>query len=145
MNELKILFTKTSKHAVVPTYSKKGDCCCDLYAIEDVLVKSGQRKLVDTGIVIEIPVGFEAQIRPRSGNAWKHGITVLNTPGTIDEGFRDSLKVILINHSDEDFLVLRGDRIAQMKFSPVYTGVFIEVDELSSTERGTDGCGSTGR
>ena len=144
-NYLKILFTKTSKHAIVPTYAKDGDCCCDLYTIEDVLVKSNQRVLVDTGIAIELPSGFEAQIRPRSGNAWKHGITVLNTPGTIDEGFRNSLKVILINHSNKDFLVLRGDRIAQMKFSPVYTGVFVEVDSLSSTERGIDGCGSTGR
>ena len=144
-NYLKILFTKTSKHAIVPTYAKDGDCCCDLYAIEDVLIKSNQRVLVDTGIAIELPSGFEAQIRPRSGNAWKHGITVLNTPGTIDEGFRNSLKVILINHSNKDFLVLREDRIAQMKFSPVYIGIFVEADSLSSTERGIDGCGSTGR
>ena len=145
MNMLKILFKKTNMHAIVPTYAKENDACCDLYATEDITIIPGQIKLIDTGIAIELPVGFEAQIRPRSGNAWRHGITVLNSPGTIDADFRSSLKIILINHGNKDFLVLRGDRIAQMKFSPVYTGVFVEVDELSSTERGTDGCGSTGR
>ena len=145
MNDIKILFKKIKKNAKIPTYAKSGDSCCDLYAVEDVTITPGQRKLIDTGIAIELPRGFEAQIRPRSGNAWKHGVTVLNTPGTIDEGFRNSLKVILINHGDDYFTIRKGDRIAQMKFSPVYKGHFIEVDQLSSTERGTDGCGSTGR
>ena len=145
MNFLKIKFKKTNKHAVAPTYAKEGDCGCDLYAIEDITIIPGQRKLVDTGIAIELPLGFEAQIRPRSGNSWKHGITVLNTPGTIDCGYRNSIKVMLINHGDDYFVIKRGDRIAQMKFSPVYTGVFVETEELSSTERGTGGFGSTGR
>ena len=145
MNYLKILFKKLNKSAIVPTYAKANDCCCDLYSVEDVTITPGQRKLIDTGIAIELPLGFEAQIRPRSGNAWKSGITVLNSPGTIDTGFRASLKVILINHGDNYFVIKRGDRIAQMKFSPVYTGYFIEVDELSLTDRGTGGMGSTGR
>lgn len=145
MNELKILFKKLNKSAAIPTYAKKGDACCDLYSVEDVTITPGQRRLVDTGIAIELPYGFEAQIRPRSGNAWKHGVAVLNSPGTIDEGYHNSIKVILINLGDDYFVVKKGDRIAQMKFSPVYVGNFVEVDELSSTDRGTDGWGSTGR
>lgn len=145
MNDIKILFKKTSKNAIIPTYAKHGDCCCDLYSIEDVTLTPGQRKLIDTGIAIELPQGFEAQIRPRSGNAWKRGVTVLNSPGTIDEGFRNSLKVILVNLGNDYFVIKKGDRIAQMKFSPVYTGHFIEVDELSESERSTGGIGSTGR
>ena len=145
MNDIKILFKKTNKNATIPTYAKTGDCCCDLYAVEDVTVTPGGRKLIDIGIAIELPVGFEAQIRPRSGNAWKQGITVLNAPGTIDEGYRNSIKVMLINHGNDYFVVKRGDRVAQMKFSSVYTGHFIEVDKLSETERGTGGIGSTGQ
>ena len=145
MNELKILFKKTNKNAKIPTYSKIGDACCDLYSVEDVTITPGKRSLIDIGITIELPQNFEAQIRPRSGNAWKHGITVLNTPGTIDSHYRGVVKVILINHSDDYFVIKKGDRVAQMKFSPTYKGNFIEVDELSSTDRGTGGMGSTGR
>jgi dUTP pyrophosphatase len=144
-NDIKILFKKTNKNAVVPTYAKEGDSCCDLYAVEDVTITPGQRKLIDTGIVIELPMNFEAQIRPRSGNAWKHGVTVLNSPGTIDFGFRSSIKVMLINHGDDYFTIRKGDKIAQMKFSPVYKGHFIEVKKLSKTDRGTGGFGSTGK
>ncbi len=143
-NNLKIEFKKLSKNAVVPTYSKYGDCACDLYSIDEVVIKPMERKLIDTGIAIALPDGFEAQIRPRSGNAWKKGLTVLNTPGTIDYGYRNSLKVILINLGTEPVVINIGDRIAQMKFSPVYRGYFLEVSELSETERGTDGMGSTG-
>jgi len=144
INELKIKFKKLNKNAIVPTYAKYGDCACDLYSVEDVTINPMERKLIDTGIAIELPDGFEAQIRPRSGNAWKKGLTVLNTPGTIDFGWRDSLKVILINFSKDKTVIKVGDRIAQMKFSPVYKGNFIEVNELSETERGVNGIGSTG-
>lgn len=144
-NDLKIYFKKINKNAITPTYAKEGDSCCDLYAVEDVTITPGQRRLIDTGIVIGLPQNFEAQIRPRSGNAWNHGITVLNTPGTIDWGYRNSIKVILINHGANYFIIKKGDKIAQMKFSPVYKGHFIEVDELNETERGTDGIGSTGK
>lgn len=145
VDSLKILFKKLNKNAIVPTYAKMGDAACDLYSIEDVTIKSGQRRLIDTGIAIELPWNFEAQIRPRSGNAWKYGITVLNAPGTIDWGYRNSIKVILINHGDDYFVIKKGDRIAQMKFSQIYKGYFLEVDKLSDSERGIDGCGSTGR
>lgn len=145
MNNIKILFKKTHKNAIIPTYAKENDSCCDLYSVEDVTLITGERKLIDTGIAIELPQNFEAQIRPRSGNAWKHGVTVLNTPGTIDAAFRSSLKIILINHGSDYFVIKKGDRIAQMKFSPTYRGHFIEVKELSNSERGTDGIGSTGR
>lgn len=145
VDSLRILFKKLNKNAIVPTYAKTGDAACDLYSIENVTIKPSQRKLIDTGIAIELPWNFEAQIRPRSGNAWKHGVTVLNAPGTIDWGYRNSIKVILINHGDGYFIVKKGDRIAQMKFSQIYKGYFLEVDELGESERGTDGCGSTGR
>jgi len=144
INELKIKFKKLKENAIEPTYSKYGDCACDLYSVEDIIINPMERKLIDTGIAIELPDGFEAQIRPRSGNAWKKGLTVLNTPGTIDYGYRNSLKVILINLGNEKVAIKIGDRIAQMKFSPVYKGNFIEVLELSDTERGVDGFGSTG-
>ena len=143
-NNLKIEFKKLNKDAVVPTYSKYGDCACDLSAVENVTIQPMERVLIDTGIAIGLPDGFEAQIRPRSGNAWKKGLTVLNSPGTIDFGYRNSLKVLLINLSKEIIFINVGDRIAQMKFSPVYKGHFLEVSELSETERGTDGLGSTG-
>ena len=143
-NNLKIEFKKLNKDAVVPTYSKYGDCACDLSAVENVTIQPMERVLIDTGIAIGLPDGFEAQIRPRSGNAWKKGLTVLNSPGTIDFGYRNSLKVLLINLGKEIVFINVGDRIAQMKFSPVYKGYFLEVSELSETERGTDGLGSTG-
>lgn len=143
-NGLKVYFKKMHKDAVVPEYAKPGDCCCDLSSVEDVTIERFERKLIDTGIAMEIPEGFEVQIRPRSGNAWKNGLTVLNTPGTIDEGYRNSIKVIIINLGDKPYTIRKGDRIAQAKFSPYYVGYFIEKAELSSSERGLDGCGSTG-
>ena len=143
-NNLKIELKKLNKNAVVPTYSKYGDCACDLYSVEDVTIKPMERKLIDTGIAIALPDGFEAQIRPRSGNAWKKGLTVLNSPGTIDFGWRGNIKVILVNLGTDTVGINIGDRIAQMKFSPVYRGNFVEVSELSETERGIDGFGSTG-
>ena len=145
MNFLKIKFKKTNKHAVAPTYAKEGDCGCDLYAIEDTTIIPGQRQLIDTGIAIELPSGFEAQIRPRSGSAWKHGVTVLNAPGTIDCGYRNSIRVILINHGKEPFTVKRGMRIAQMVVER-YTHVnWIVASQLEDNdERGEGGFGSTG-
>ena len=145
MNEIKVKFKKVHEKAQVPVYMRPNDCCCDLFSVEEVTIVPGQRKLIDTGIAIELPVGFEAQIRPRSGNAWKQGVTVLNAPGTIDSDYIGNIKVLLINHGTNYFKIEIGDRIAQMKFSPVYTGTFIEVDELGGTERGAGGFGSTGK
>jgi dUTP pyrophosphatase len=144
-NGLKIFYEITDENAVVPTYAHAGDCCCDLASVEEVTIKRFERKLIETGIAIEIPDGFEVQIRPRSGNAYKHGITVLNSPGTVDSQYRNSLKVLLINLGESDYTVHVGDRIAQAKFSPVYTGHFIRKEKLNDSSRGLNGWGSTGK
>lgn len=111
---------------------------------EAIELKPGMRTLVKTGLFMEIPVGYECQVRPRSGLALKKGITVLNSPGTIDADYRGEVGVILINHSDETFVVEDGERIAQLVFAPVEQALWEEVDELSETQRGSDGFGSTG-
>ncbi|KOR35961.1 dUTP diphosphatase [Planktothricoides sp. FACHB-1370] len=131
--------------AQVPTYAHDTDSGMDLLAYEDILIPAGEWRLVGTGIAIELPHLTEAQVRPRSGLAAKHGITVLNTPGTIDEGYRGEIKVILINHSPQDFQVEKGMRIAQMVIAPVFRPK-VEVcrGEISATTRGAKGFGSTG-
>ena len=145
MNDLKILFKKLHKDAIVPVYKLHGDAGCDLSSIEDVTLNPGDIKLVGTGIAIQIPnVSIEAQIRPRGGLAFKNGITVLNTPGTVDSGFRGEIKMILINCGKEKFTIRKGDRIAQMVFAHVYKGHFVEVEELEDTERGSGALGHTG-
>lgn len=147
-NQRKIVnvrFKKVHSDAVTPTYSKYGDACCDLYSVEYITLKPMEYKTVDTGIVIETPFGWEAQIRPRSGLAFKQGITVLNTPGTIDSGYRGNVIVILINLGKKIVSINKHDRIAQLKFTPVFEANFIEVDELSDTDRGDGGFGSTGK
>lgn len=143
-NGLKVFYEKRHNNAKEPTYAYPTDCCCDFYAVEDVIIKRFERKLINTGIGIEMPEGFELQIRPRSGNAWKHGITVLNSPGTIDQNYRGDIMVMLINLGDSDYIIKAGDRIAQGKFSPVYKGYFIKKESLSKTDRGKNGTGSTG-
>ena len=105
---------------------------------------SGARALVPTGFAMALPAGFEAQIRPRSGLAYKHGVTVLNSPGTIDADYRGEVKVLLINHGETDFVIERGERIAQMVIAPITQAVFSAVEELSDTARGAGGFGSTG-
>ena len=144
-NGLKIFYVKMHSDAIVPVYEKQGDSGCSLRVIEGYVIKPGKRILARTGLKIAIPDGFEAQVRPRSGNAWKKGLTVLNTPGTIDCGYRGELLIILINLGEEDILIEKGDAVAQMKFSPVYTGYFMETDNLDGTSRGTGGLGHTGR
>ncbi len=109
-----------------------------------VELEPGARALIPTGFALEIPVGYEAQVRPRSGLAIKHGVTLLNTPGTIDADYRGELMVILINHGSEPFLVRRGDRIAQLVIAPVAQVAVVAVDALGDTERGRGGFGSTG-
>lgn len=105
----------------------------------------GERNMVPTGIAIALPPGWEAQMRPRSGLAAKHGISCVNSPGTIDADYRGELRVILINHGTEDFIIKRGDRIGQMVIAPVFQALYEEVDTLDETVRGTGGFGSTGR
>ena len=133
--------------AQLPKYMSDGAAGMDLAASLDteVTIAPGQRALVGTGLAIALPRGFEAQVRPRSGLAAKHGVTVLNAPGTIDEDYRGEIKVILINHGDEPFVVKSGERIAQMVIAPVARVVFDEQDSLEGSVRGAGGFGHTGR
>lgn len=128
----------------LPAYATDGAAGMDVVAAEDVTIAPGARYPVATGLSVAIPIGYEIQVRPRSGLAFKHGITVPNTPGTIDSDYRGELKVLLINHGTEDFVIARGDRVAQLVVAPVTQGLWQEVDELDSTERGAGGFGSTG-
>lgn len=146
MNDLKIFFKKLSDKAVVPSYSNPGDACCDLYVIEDYIIYPGKRILARTGFAIAIPDGFEAQIRPRSGLALKSGLSIPNSPATIDSGYRGEVKIPLINLGDKPISIVAFDRVAQMKFAVTYTGHFLDVgdSELDSTVRGGGGFGSTG-
>jgi dUTP pyrophosphatase len=129
-----------------PAYQSEGAAGMDLpAAVEaDVVIGPGKRALVGTGWSFAIPVGFEGQVRPRSGLALRHGITVLNTPGTIDSDYRGEVKVVLANFGDEDFVVRRGDRIAQLVVAPVAKAIVRVVDALDRTARGDGGYGSTG-
>ena len=117
----------------------------DLRSAEGLTLTPGARALVATGIAIALPDTHEAQVRPRSGLAVKHGVTVLNSPGTIDADYRGEIKVPLINHGTDDFVIARGDRIAQMVVAPVTTVELVEVETLDETERGAGGFGSSGR
>ena len=142
-NGLKIFYKKAHPDAIPPTYEREGDAACSLRVVEDYTIKPGKRVLAKTGLKIIVPEGFEAQIRPRSGLAWKKGLTVVNTPGTIDSGYRGEVMVALINLGEETVTINKGDSVAQMKFSPVYTGYFLETKQLGSTMRGEGGFGST--
>jgi dUTP pyrophosphatase len=128
----------------LPAYATHGAVGMDVLAAEDLTLEPGARHAVATGLSVAIPDGYEIQVRPRSGLALKHGISVPNTPGTIDSDYRGELKVILINHGDEAFAIARGDRIAQLVLAPVTQAQWEEVPELDQTERGAGGFGSTG-
>jgi dUTP pyrophosphatase len=130
----------------LPSYQTAAAAGADLMAavVGELVLAPGDRRLVPTGIAMELPVGFEAQVRPRSGLALKHGVTVLNSPGTIDADYRGEVGVILINHGGEAFTIRRGDRIAQLIVAAVAQADFHET-ELSETERGSGGFGSTGK
>ena len=125
-------------------YAHDGDAGVDLYAAEEYTLKPFERALISTGIKIAVPRGYEAQIRPKSGLAIDHGITLLNTPGTIDTGYRGEIKVIIINLGKEAYTIKKNSKIAQMVFSRVEQAQFKEVDELAETTRGEGGFGSTG-
>ncbi|MBU0629489.1 MAG: dUTP diphosphatase [Candidatus Margulisbacteria bacterium] len=131
----------------LPKYMTDHSAGMDLCAAveKEVVIPSGEWKLVPTGLAIALPEGYEAQVRPRSGLALKQGVSVLNTPGTVDADYRGEVGVILMNHSKNDLLIKRGDRIAQMIINKFERIVFDEVEELSVTERGAGGFGSTGK
>lgn len=135
---------KLNEEAIIPNFAHKGDAGMDLYSIEELVIPSTETRLIKTGISIQLPKNTEAQVRPRSGLALKHSITVLNTPGTIDEGYRGEIGIILINHGKEDFVVTKGMKIAQMVIKPIYDINIEEVEELDDTDRGQGGFGSTG-
>jgi dUTP pyrophosphatase len=129
----------------LPSYATAGSAGLDLRSAEALTLKPGARALVATGITIALPTDTEAQVRPRSGLAVKHGVTVLNSPGTIDSDYRGEIKVPLINHGSEDFVIARGDRIAQMVIARVEQVELAEVTSLDDTARGSGGFGSTGQ
>ncbi len=143
--ETKIKIINKSQNSL-PAYASEGSSGVDLRANieENIIIKPLERVLIPTGIFLEIPQGVEAQIRPRSGLAAKNGITVLNTPGTIDADYRGEIKVILINLSNQDFTITNGDRICQMVFAPVVKVDFVEVQSLEDSERGAGGFGHSG-
>ena len=142
-----IRFVKIHKDAVKPTKGHRTDACYDLYSVEeDFYLKPRERTLIKIGLIIEIPEGFEGQIRPRSGNANTKGLMVVNSPGTIDSGYRGEIRVILYNSDDMGHRISKGSKIAQLAIKKVYDFKFIEVeiDDLDKSDRGEGGFGSTG-
>lgn len=135
---------KVSPDATIPTYAHSDDACCDLYTVENYIIPVGSKRLMRTGIAVEIPSGYEVQIRPRSGLAVKQGLSILNAPGTVDAQYRNEIMVLGINLGHKKIAINKGDRIAQMCIKPVYKMEFAEVDKLSDSDRGLGGWGSTG-
>ena len=135
---------RTDPEAQLPAYAHPGDAGMDVRSSEDVTLAPGARALVRTGLVLELPPDAEAQVRPRSGLALKHGVTVLNTPGTIDAGYRGEVGVILVNLGAEPFVVEKGMKIAQLVVAPVAQAEVVEVSAVDATDRGAGGFGSTG-
>ena len=137
---------KIQKIADIPTpsYAHKGDAGVDLYAAEDAVLKAGERKLIRTGIKIAIPEGYEGQVRPKSGLALKHGLSIVNSPGTVDSSYRGEVGVICINLGNEPIKIEKGKKVAQMVFKKIETVKFEEVPQLDDTSRGEGGFGSTG-
>ena len=144
---VKILIKKTNKEVITPKYKTDGSSGVDLSAFleKKVVIKPNSSELIPTGLQVAIPEEYEIQIRPRSGLAAKESIGVLNSPGTIDSDYRGELKIILFNHSNKDFIINNGDRIAQMVLVPILKMEFEEVDSLPDTVRGQGGFGSTGK
>ena len=143
--DLQILITKLDEQAVIPTYATLGDAGADLYSISEVTLGPGERDLIKTGIAIAIPLGFVGLVHPRSGLGLKSGVSVVNTPGTIDSGYRGEIGVVLINHDlEKSFTVKKGDRIAQLVIQKVENVQFKLVSELPDSQRSTGGYGSSG-
>lgn len=138
-------FRKVHPDAVLPAYAHPSDAGMDVRSVADLTIRPGSRALVPTGLVVLLPPGYEAQVRPRSGLALKGGVTVLNAPGTIDAGYRGEIGVILVNLGEADFQVAKGDKIAQLVIAPVTRPEIIETTEVDETDRGAGGFGSTGK
>ena len=144
MSEHTVMISKISGDAKLPSYAHEDDVGMDLYSVEELVIKPMERKLVGTGIKIELPKNIEAQVRPKSGLSAKFGLSVLNTPGTIDPGYRGEVKVIIINLGNEEYKIEKGSKIAQMVFNEIKKPKIKIVDELTKTKRGEGGFGSTG-
>ena len=142
---MKVEIKKLSEKAVIPTYQTDEAAGFDFHSIEEVTLQANERRLIKTGLCMALEMGYELQIRPRSGLAYKHGITVLNSPGTVDSDYRGEVMVLLINHSNEAFEIKEGERIAQGVIAQVTQASFAEVNTLSDTARGSGGFGSTGK
>jgi len=142
---IKLKVKKIHPDAVIPSYAHPEDACFDLHSYINCVLKPGKRKIFGTGLRFEIPQGYEMQMRPRSGLALKNGITVLNSPATVDSGYRGELGIVLINHGSDNYEVKRGDKIAQGKISRVEEVLIEEVENLSESSRGEGGFGSTGK
>ncbi|MGE4399985.1 MAG: dUTP diphosphatase [Campylobacterales bacterium] len=145
MKKLGVKVKILNPDAIIPKYQTEEAAGFDLHSVEEKIIKAGERDVVKTGLAIALPKGYELQVRPRSGLALKNGITVLNTPGTVDSDYRGELMVILLNTSKEGFAIKKGERIAQAVIKEILQADFAVVDELDSTERGTGGFGSTGK
>jgi dUTP pyrophosphatase len=146
MSSVQVLITRLDPDLPLPRYAKGGDAGADIVSRIDITLAPGERALVPTGIAIALPDGYVALVHPRSGLAIKHGVTMVNAPGTVDAGYRGELQIILINHDkSESVSFKRGDRIAQLVIQKVERAEFIEVRELPGSGRGTGGFGSTGR
>ena len=142
---MKLSFKRIHPDAVLPSYAHPGDAGMDVRSVEDLVIPAGGRVLVHTGLVAVIPEGYELQVRSRSGLALKSGVAVLNSPGTVDAGYRGEIGVILANFGDGGFVVKKGDRVAQLVAAPVTVAEISETAEVDATERGAGGFGSTGR
>ena len=146
MSSVQVLITRLDSELPLPRYAKGGDAGADIVSRIDITLAPGERALVPTGIAIALPDGYVALVHPRSGLAIKHGVTMVNAPGTVDAGYRGELQIILINHDkSESVSFKRGDRIAQLVIQRVERAEFVEVHELPGSGRGTGGFGSTGR
>lgn len=141
---MQVQMTRIHPDAILPHYVHPGDSGMDVYSVEDLTIAPGDTAFVHTGLQIAVPEGYEAQMRPKSGLALKHSVTLLNSPGTVDSGYRGELCVIVINHGREPFHVKKHTKIAQMVICPVVRAEIIEVERLDDTTRGAGGFGSTG-
>ncbi len=143
MQTIEIKFQKLHPDAQIPSYAHIGDAGADVYSVAEVTLQPSDRAAIPTGLAVDIPLGYEIQVRPKSGLALKHGITVLNSPGTVDAGYRGEIQVIVINLGKEVYTFAKGQKIAQLVLKPVIQAKYIE-GELGTSDRGVGGFGSTG-
>ncbi len=141
---MKVGIKKLNPEAIIPQYAHEGDSGMDVHSTEDLILKPRERAAIHTGLAFELPKGYEIQTRPKSGPALKHGISIVNTPGTLDSGYRGELMFILINHGNEPYEIKKGQKVAQIVVQKVEEVEFEEKEEFSETSRGKEGFGSTG-